>query len=101
MRRRRYLSKVRRQPVGGSDRRSRVDDRIWKNLSIALGIACAVLLGIAGALMVVHKGSPSASTGPDSSISEGSQVPTDSAGNPASPGPSSSQGPTGTPGPTA
>jgi hypothetical protein len=52
-----------------------VDDRIWKNLSIVLGIACALLIGVAGALMIVgSKGastaspqetqSPAASSGP-------------------------------------
>jgi hypothetical protein len=79
-----------------------VDDRIWKNLSIVLGIACAVLLGIAGALMVVHKdGSSGPASSPDSgAISQGSQAPTDASGNPASQTPGGSQGPTGTSAPT-
>jgi len=80
-----------------------VDDRIWKNLSIVLGIVCAVLLGIAGALMVVHKdGSSGSTSSPDASaISEGTQAPTDGSGNPASQTPGGpSQGPSGTPAPT-
>ena len=55
-----------------------MDDKVWKNLSMALGIGCAVLLGIAGALMVVHKGPSSASPAPDSGLSVGSPAPTDS-----------------------
>lgn len=78
-----------------------MDDRIWKNLSIVLGIACAVLLGIAGALMVVHKdGSSGPSSGPDSGISEGTQTPTDGSGNPVGQTPGGSQGPHGSPAPT-
>src|ERR1035437_8913450 len=80
-----------------------VDDRIWKNLSIVLGIVCAVLLGIAGALMVVHKdGSSGPTSSPDSSaISEGTQAPTDGSGGPVSQPPgSSSPGPSGTLAPT-
>jgi hypothetical protein len=42
-----------------------LDDRVWKNISIGLGVVCALLIGVAGALMIVgHKGStpaPSAS----------------------------------------
>jgi len=30
-----------------------VDDRIWRNISIGLGVICALLIGVAGALMVV------------------------------------------------
>ena len=79
-----------------------MDDRIWKNLSIALGIVCAVLLGIAGALMVVHKdGSSGPTSSPDSSaISGGTQAPTDGSGNPVSQTPGGSQGPSGSPAPT-
>lgn len=33
-----------------------MDDRVWKNISIALGVICALLIGVAGALLVVgHK----------------------------------------------
>jgi hypothetical protein len=33
-----------------------LDDRVWKNISIALGVICALLIGVAGALMIVgHK----------------------------------------------
>jgi hypothetical protein len=42
-----------------------LDDRVWKNISIVLGVVCALLIGVAGALMIVgHKSStpaPSAS----------------------------------------
>ena len=80
-----------------------MDDRIWKNLSIVLGIVCAVLLGTAGALMFIHKdGSSGPASSPDSSaISEGSQAPTDGSGNPVSQTPGGpSQGPSGSPAPT-
>jgi len=44
-----------------------VDDRVWRNVSIVLGVVCALLIGVAGALMIVGgKGSSSPSTGPDS-----------------------------------
>jgi hypothetical protein len=82
-----------------------VDDRIWKNLSIVLGIVCAVLLGIAGALMVIHKdGSSGPASSPDSSaVSEGSQAPTDASACPSGSAcqtPGGSQGPSGPPAPT-
>ena len=80
-----------------------MDDRIWKNLSIVLGIVAAVLLGIAGALMVINnRGSSGATSGPGSSaISEGSQAPTDASGNPVGQTPGgASQGPHGSPAPT-
>jgi hypothetical protein len=42
-----------------------LDDRVWKNISIVLGVVCALLIGVAGALMIVgHKSTtpaPSAS----------------------------------------
>ena len=46
-----------------------MDERIWKNTSIVLGVVCALLIGVAGALLVVgHKsGSPAASSPPSSS----------------------------------
>ncbi len=45
-----------------------MDDRVWKNLSIGLGVVCAILIGVAGALMIVgHRGgSPDTSTPPGS-----------------------------------
>ena len=82
-----------------------MDDRIWKNLSIVLGIVCAVLLGTAGALMFIHKdGSSGPASSPDSSaLSEGSQAPTDASACPSGSAcqtPGGSQGPTGSPAPT-
>jgi hypothetical protein len=40
-----------------------VDDRVWKNVSIVLGVVCAALIGIAGALMIL--GNPGGSTPTD------------------------------------
>jgi hypothetical protein len=38
-----------------------VDDRIWRNISIGLGVVCALLIGVAGALMIVgNRGESSA-----------------------------------------
>jgi hypothetical protein len=46
-----------------------VDDRIWKNVSIGLGVICAILIGIAGALMIVgNRGGSSASTSASPSL---------------------------------
>jgi len=46
-----------------------VDERIWKNTSIVLGVVCALLIGIAGALLVVgHKSGPSTASGAPSSV---------------------------------
>lgn len=54
-----------------------MDDRVWKNLSIVLGVVCALLIGVAGALMIVgHRGSAGASPSP-SSISDAGPTPTD------------------------
>jgi hypothetical protein len=36
-----------------------LDDRVWKNISIALGVICALLIGVAGALMFLGHKSPS------------------------------------------
>ena len=46
-----------------------MDERIWKNTSIVLGVVCALLIGIAGALLVVgHKSGPSTASGAPSSV---------------------------------
>jgi hypothetical protein len=37
-----------------------VDDRIWRNISIGLGVICALLIGVAGVLMIVDKGGETA-----------------------------------------
>ncbi len=45
-----------------------MDDRIWRNVSIGLGVICALLIGVAGALLIVgHRGGPATSQAPDSS----------------------------------
>jgi hypothetical protein len=80
-----------------------VDDRIWKNVSIVLGVVCALLIGVAGALMIVgHKAgstspttAPSASEAAAASSSGSAATPSGSAQVSATPVP----GPTGTPGP--
>ena len=62
-----------------------MDDRVWKNISIALGVVCALLIGVAGALMIVgHKTTAPAPSQSFVAVSENS---TQSTG--------------GTPGPTA
>jgi hypothetical protein len=71
------------------DRRSRVDDRIWRNLSIGLGVVCALLIGVAAALMIVgHRGGSSEpSSAPDSSaIGDASATPTITTTGPSSSG---------------
>ena len=55
-----------------------MNDRTWKNISITLGVICALLIGVAGALLVVggKSGSPTTSSSPDSSlVSVASQAP--------------------------
>ena len=45
-----------------------MDDRVWRNVSIMLGVVCACLIGVAGALMIVgNKGNSSPTSGPESS----------------------------------
>ena len=64
-----------------------MDDRAWKNISIALGVVCALLLGVAGALMIAgQRGGSSSPTA--SGLSAGS--PTDSGASPDGASPSSS-----------
>ena len=64
-----------------------MDDRIWRNVSIGLGVVCALLIGIAGALLIVgHRSDSTASPTPDSSqIAAATTTPL-----PVTPGPSSS-----------
>lgn len=61
-----------------------MDDRVWKNVSIVLGVVCAALIGIAGALMIV--GNPGGSTPSDGADS--SQIASATTTPPASPRPS-------------
>ena len=80
-----------------------MDDRVWKNVSIALGIVCAALIGIAGALMIVgNKGGSSPTQPPDSSFVAGDTSPSPSASavETTSPPSGSPSEPTPTPSPT-
>jgi hypothetical protein len=83
-----------------------LDDRVWKNISILLGVVCALLLGVAGALMVVgHRGTASEGS-PRPSIAEATEstdtsIPTDMSGASPTAGPVITPGPSGTPGPIA
>jgi hypothetical protein len=70
-----------------------LDDRVWKNISIALGVICALLIGVAGALLVVgHKGNPSDTPTPTPSLV--ASGPTSSSGS-STPSSSVAPGPTG------
>ena len=79
-----------------------MDDRVWKNISIALGVVCALLIGVAGAFMFL--GHKSASTGATTSypaIAGDATPPTGASGSPSvvtSPGSATPAGPTPTPG---
>jgi hypothetical protein len=77
-----------------------VDDRVWKNISILLGVVCALLFGVAGALLILgHRGTPStASPAPLSSDIAGATTPGDTAL--PSGAVLQSNGPTLVPGPT-
>ena len=81
-----------------------MDDRIWKNLSILLGVVCALLIGIAGALLLLeHRaGSSTPSSAPQSGDIGGISTPGDTAlpsgGVLQSTGPSIAPAPTPTPG---
>lgn len=57
-----------------------MDDKVWKNVSIALGVVCAALIGIAGALMFIgNKGGATPSENPDNSFIAGGETPSASA----------------------
>ncbi len=82
-----------------------MDDRVWKNVSILLGVVCALLIGVAGALLMIgpRSGSPAASSGPQSSDIAVISTPGDTAlpsgsASLQSAGPSVVVGPTPTPG---
>ena len=47
-----------------------MDDRVWKNISIGLGVICALLIGAAGVILAVgHKpGTPQDTSGPSATI---------------------------------
>ena len=79
-----------------------MDDRGWKNISIGLGVICALLIGVAGALMFVgHRGggNAAATTSPASVAASASKG---GAGTPtvATSGSGQSHAPTPPPGPT-
>lgn len=77
-----------------------MDDRVWKNISIALGVICALLIGVAGALLIVggHKGGTTAAnaTPTPTQAVVGSQNPSGSIRPSGSTSPNT--GPTATPG---
>jgi hypothetical protein len=80
-----------------------VDDRVWKNISIALGVVCALLIGVAGALLFLgHKGGSAAAT-PSSATADVGSGPTSSGGSNGPSGSSSpnASGPTPAPGPVS
>jgi hypothetical protein len=78
-----------------------VDERIWKNTSIVLGVVCALLIGVAGALLVVgHKSGPSAaaSESPSAEVAAGTATSLVTAGTGASVSHKPTAAPTPTPG---
>lgn len=79
-----------------------MDDRLWKNVSILLGVACALLIGIAGALLIVgHKSGGATSSTDTASASEVASAPMPTAAPSGSGGVviTPTPGPTATPGP--
>ncbi len=84
-----------------------MDDRVWKNISIVLGVVCALLIGVAGALMIVGSHRSGSTANASASPSGVVAVATDSAAADNSGGPSAStsgasqsHGPTAPSGPT-
>ena len=78
-----------------------MDERIWKNTSIVLGVVCALLIGVAGALLVVgHKSGPSAaaSESPSAEVAAGTATSLVTAGTGASVSHKPTAAPTPTPG---
>jgi hypothetical protein len=81
-----------------------VDDRVWRNVSIVLGVICALLIGVAGALMIVghRNGTPSDTTPPgvatasatpgETSLASG-EAPASPGATPTTAGPTPTQGP--------
>lgn len=77
-----------------------MDDRVWKNASIALGVVCALLIGVAGALLFLQRnpGSSTPTAGPQASdvaVASGSANPVPSGSGSA---PTPTLAPTPTPG---
>jgi hypothetical protein len=77
-----------------------MDDRVWRNISIGLGVICALLIGVAGALMIVG-GRSDSSAGPSETPIVAEATPTTAAlpsgsGTVATPAPT----PTPSPGPS-
>jgi len=59
-----------------------VDDRIWRNISIGLGVICALLIGVASALMIVG-GHNETSAGPSATPTLAAEASPTVAGSPA------------------
>jgi hypothetical protein len=77
-----------------------LDDRVWKNISIVLGVICALLIGVAGALMIVgHNGTTPAPSASFVAVGDSTQAPGDTATiGPSSSGSSAAPQITDTPG---
>ncbi len=79
-----------------------MDDRVWKNISIVLGVVCALLIGVAGALMIVgHRGGTADASTPPSGLVSETGLPGDSTSPDGSPRVTPTPAPTATPGPPA
>jgi hypothetical protein len=79
-----------------------VDDRVWKNISIVLGVVCALLIGVAAALMFVRPGggSSAATASPQggsgnvaTTVPGGTNQPSGSGSSSGSPAPTPTPGP--------
>jgi hypothetical protein len=79
-----------------------LDDRVWKNISIALGVICALLIGVSAALMFLGHKTPSAGSTTSYPAIAGDATPaTGTSGSPSvvtSPGSAAPAAPTPTPG---
>lgn len=66
-----------------------MDDRIWRNVSIVLGVICALLIGVAGALMIAGpRGGASAAASESPTSIAASATPAAETPGPSSSGPS-------------
>lgn len=80
-----------------------MDDRVWKNVSIVLGVFCALLIGVAGALIILGSkgGSTATSTPLPSELANASVAPSAAALASGSQGPIATPAPTPTQGPAS
>ena len=81
-----------------------MDDRVWRNVSIVLGVVCALLIGVAGALLIVghRSATPTDTSSPvvataspipgNTEIASG-ETPASSGATPTTAGPTPTQGP--------